>query len=231
MASQEACQQFVGVAQTQVNITTGVTAFQPFQRQLEGLETSRDRFAGQWKGRDEINPAGAAHVDLTLFFRVGVDQNVRLQPVRLQTERAVHACFFRHGQQHFQRTVLNAVVRQDRQSRRHTNPVICTKGRAARFHPVAIDVRLDRVFGEVVNGVVVFLWNHVQVRLQHNRFTVFHACGRRFADQNVANLVAFSMQTFFLRPAHNMFGKLFFMVGRVGNGTDFGKNIPQWLWR
>ena len=127
--------------------------------------------------------------------------------------------------------MLNAVVRQYRQRRGHTDTVICTQRGTARFHPVAVDVRLDRVFREVVNGVVVFLWHHVQVRLQHNRFTVFHAFGGGFADQNVANLVTFRMQTFFLRPAHNMFGKLFFMVGRVWNGADFGKNIPQRLRR
>ena len=231
MACQEARQQLVGVTQTQVNIAAGVAAFQPFQRQLEGLEARRNRFARQRQGRDEINPARAAHVDLTFFFRVGVDQDVRLQPVRLQTERAVHARFFGHGQQHFQRTVLNAVVGQHGQRRGHTNAVIRAQRGAACFHPVAVDVRLNRVFGEVVNGVVVLLWHHVQVRLQHNRFTVFHPCGSRFADQNVANLVTFSMQTFFLRPAHNMFGKLFFMVGRVWNGADFRKNIPQRLRR
>ncbi len=231
MARQETRQQFVGVAQAQVNITAGVTAFQPFQRQLKGLESSRDRFAGQRQGRDEIDPARAAHVDLTFFFGVGVDQNVRLQPVCLETERAIHARFFSHGQQHFQRTVFNAVVSQHGQRGSHTNTVICAQGRAARLHPLAVDVRLNRVFCEVVNGVVVFLRYHVQVRLQYHWLTVFHTCGGRFADKNIANLVAFSVQTFFLCPAHNMFGKLFFVIGRVRNGADFGKNIPQRLWR
>ncbi len=214
-----------------MNITAGVTALQPFQRQLKGLEASRDRFAAQRQGRNKINPARAAHVDLTFFFGVGVDQNVCLQPVRLQTERTVHARFFGHGQQHFQRTVFNAVIGQHRQRRSHTNAVIRTQRGAARFHPFAVDVRLDWVFSEVVNGVVVFLWNHVQVRLQNHRLAVFHTRGGRFADQNVANLVALSVQTLFLRPAHNMFGKLFFVIGRVRNRADFGKNIPQRLWR
>jgi hypothetical protein len=42
-----------------------------------------------------------------------------------------------------------------------------------------------------VDGVVVFLRHHIQVRLQRYRFAVFHTCGSGFANQNVANLIAF----------------------------------------
>ncbi|MNT09176.1 hypothetical protein D3C72_1439500 [compost metagenome] len=127
--------------------------------------------------------------------------------------------------------MLNAVVSQHSQRRRHTNTVICTQRGAACFDPLAINVGLNRIFGEVVFGVVIFLRHHVQVRLKHNRFAVFHTGGGRFTNQNIAYLVTLRVQAFFLRPAHNMFGKLFFVIGRVRNGTDFGKNIPQRLWR
>ena len=200
-----------------MNITAGVAALQPFQRQLEGLEACRDRFAGQRQRGDKVDTARATHVDFAFLFGIGIDQDIRLQPVRLQTKGAIHTGFFGHGQQYFQRAMLNAIVCQHRQRRGHTDTVIRTQSGAAGFNPLAVDVRLNRIFGEIVYGVVVLLWNHVQVRLQHNRFTVFHPGGGRFTDQNVANLVAFGVQPFFLRPAHDVFGKLFFVIRRVRN--------------
>ena len=60
-------------------------------------------------------------------------------------------------------------------------------GGAARFDPFAVDVRLDRVFSEVVDGIVIFLRHHIEVRLQNYRLAVFHTGGRAFTNQNVAN--------------------------------------------
>ena len=174
-----------------MDLAAGVAALQPFQGQLKALETGRNGFTGQREVRGEVDPAGAAHVNLTLFFGVGVDQDVRLQPVSLQAKRAVHSGFFRHGQQHFQRAVNNVVVGQHRQCGGHADTVIGAQGGAARFNPLAVDIRLNRIFSEVVNGIVVFLRHHIEVRLQHHRFTVFHTGSRAFTNQNVANLVAF----------------------------------------
>ena len=214
-----------------MNFGTRVAAFQPFQCQLEGFIPGRYGFAGEWQSGDKIDTTCAPHVDFTLFFRVGVNQNVRLQPVRLQTKRAIHACFFGHGQQHFQRTVFNAVICQHRQRGSHADAVIRTERGAARFNPFTVYIRANRIGGEIVYCVVIFLRHHIKVCLQNYRLAVFHASGGWFTDQNVANLVAFRMQPLFFRPAHNVTGELFFMVGRVRNRTNFGKNIPQRLWR
>ncbi|CCJ85488.1 hypothetical protein BN133_1865 [Cronobacter dublinensis 582] len=181
MREQETGQQFIGVAEAQVDIAAGVAAFQTFERQFKRLEIRRDRLAGKFQRRDKIDAAGATHVDFAFFFGIGVDQNIRLQPARLQTERAVHPGFFGHGQQHFQRAVLNSIIRQHRQRGGHADAVVRAKRGAASFHPLAVDVRLDRIFREVMNGVVIFLRHHIQVRLQHDRLAVFHAGGRRFA--------------------------------------------------
>ncbi len=68
VSGQKARQQFVGIAQAQMDIAAGVAAFQAFQGQLEGVETGRNRFAIQFKGGDEVNPTRAAHIDFTFFF-------------------------------------------------------------------------------------------------------------------------------------------------------------------
>ena len=85
----------------------------------------------------------------------------------------------------------NAIVGQHRQRGGHTDAVIRAQGGAARFNPLAVDVRLNRVFGEVVDGIVIFLRHHIEVRLQNYRLAVFHTGSRAFTNQNVANLVAF----------------------------------------
>ncbi|MNG65264.1 hypothetical protein D3C79_235250 [compost metagenome] len=83
MSEQEARQQLVGIAQAHVDLGAGVAAFQALEGQLQRLIAGRYRFALQRQGSDEINTAGATHVDLAFFFGVGVDQDIRLQPVRL----------------------------------------------------------------------------------------------------------------------------------------------------
>ena len=212
-----------------MDFAAGVAAFQAFQRQLKGLETCRNGFTGQRQIGGEVDPPRATHVDLTFFFGVGVDQNICLQPVSLQTKRTVHARFFGHGQQNFQRAVNHAVIGQNGQRRGHTDTVIRTQRGATGFHPFAVNIRLDRIFGEVVNGIVVFLRHHIQVRLQNNRLAVFHSCGSGFANQDITHLIALDVETFLLGPTQNMFSELLFMVGRMRNRTDFGKNIPQRL--
>ncbi|VFS66531.1 Uncharacterised protein [Raoultella terrigena] len=87
--------------------------------------------------------------------------------------------------------MFDGVVSQYRQSGSHTDAVIGAEGCAAGLDPLAVDVRLNRIFSKVVHGVVVFLRHHIEVRLQHDRFTVFHPGGSGFTNQNVANLVAF----------------------------------------
>ena len=174
-----------------MDLAAGVAAFQPFKGQFKALETGRNGFTGQRQVRGEVDPTRAAHVNFTLFFGVGVDQDIRLQPVGLQAKGAVHTGFFRHGQQHFQRAMNNVVVSQHRQRGSHADTVIGAQSRAARFDPLAVDVRLNRVLSEVVNGIVVFLRHHIEVRLQHYRFAVFHTGSGAFTNQNVANLVAF----------------------------------------
>ena len=85
----------------------------------------------------------------------------------------------------------DAVVGQHRQRGRHPDAVIRAQRGAARFYPFAVNVWLDRIFGEVVDGIVVFLRHHIEVRLQRYRLAVFHTGSRAFTNQNVANLVTF----------------------------------------
>ena len=228
---EEARQQLVGIAETHMDIRAGVAAAQPFQGQLQGVEISRNRFARQRQGSDKVDAAGAAHVDLAFLFRVGVDQDLSLQPVRLQTEGAVHAGFFGHGEQHFQRAVGQAAVGQHRQRGRHTDAVVGAQRGAARLHPFAINIGLNRIFSEVMCGVVVFLRHHIEVRLQRHRRAVFHPGGCRFADQDIADRVALDPKTLLFRPADNIGGQRFFMKRGVRNGANFGEDIPQRLGR
>lgn len=127
--------------------------------------------------------------------------------------------------------MLNAVVGQHRQGGGHADAVIGAQRGAARFHPLAGDIRLDRILGEVVHGVVILLRHHVQVRLQRHRLAIFHAFGGRFAQQDIADLIALGVQVLFFGPGEDVLRQRFFMIRRVRDRTDLGENIPQRLWR
>lgn len=178
-----------------------MAAFQPFDTETNYAQTGRHRLTLQCQAGDHVDTAGAAHVDLAFFFRVGVDQDFGLKPVGLQAEGAVHADLFSHGQQHLQRAVNHAVIGQHRQRRGHADAVIGTQGGATCFHPVAIDIGLNGIAGKIVVGVVILLRNHVQVRLQHHRNAFFHAAAGRFTQQNVAYSVALGVDPFWLAHA------------------------------
>ncbi|MOA23760.1 hypothetical protein D3C78_1444020 [compost metagenome] len=127
--------------------------------------------------------------------------------------------------------MLDAVVCQHSQRGGHADAVVGAQRGAARFDPLTVDIRLNRIFGEVVHGVVIFLRHHVQVRLQGNRLAVFHAFGGRLAQQDIAYLVTLGVQVFLFGPFEDVLRQRFFMIRRVWNRADFGKNIPQRLWR
>ncbi|MNG65265.1 hypothetical protein D3C79_235260 [compost metagenome] len=127
--------------------------------------------------------------------------------------------------------MFDAVVSQYRQRGSHADAVVGAQRGAARLDPLAVDIRLNRILGEVVHGVVIFLRHHIQVRLQGNRLTVFHAFGGRLAQQDIAHLIAFGMQILLFGPCEDVLCQRFFMIRRMRNRADFGKNIPQRLWR
>ena len=194
------------------------------------MHVSRCCFAAHWQGQSGIDTTGATHVNLTFFFRVGVDQDFALQPVWLQTKCTGHSAFFIDSQQHFQWTVLQIRRCDHRQRRSHTDTVVRAQCSALGFYPLTINIRTDRITGEVMLSVVVLLRHHVQMRLQHHRFTVFHAWRCWLTDQNVADLITLNVQILATRPLHNVVCQRFFVMRWVWNRADLFEKLPQRLW-
>ncbi len=77
-----------------------------------------------------------------------------------------------------------------------------------------------------MHGVVIFLRHHIEVGLQET--------GLRFSIPAVAGLRIRILPTDRVRhgnlsllPNQQCIQRLLFMIGRVRNRTDFGKNIPH----
>ena len=125
--------------------------------------------------------------------------------------------------------MLQAAVAQHGQGGSQPNAVIRAQGGATGFDPLAIDPRLDRIFGEVMDGIIVLLRHHIQMRLQGNGFAVFKPRRGGFTDQNIAGFIALVPQPPFSYQAGNIIRQLLFMPGRMRDRTNCGKDIPQGL--
>ena len=209
-----------------MNVDPGVTATQPLHLQLETFTLSGGNLL-QREADIGIHPAGAAHVDLAILFGVGVEQDLALQPARFQAEGACHTSLFIRGQQHFQRAVLDGLVRQHGQAACHAHAVVGAQGGATGGDPFTVDIGIDRVFGEVVLGVGIGLGHHVDVGLQHHGLAVFHARGGRLLDDDVAHGVLLDRQAFSLGPLHYPGAQLGLVLGGVGNGADLLEELPN----
>ncbi|CSD28882.1 Uncharacterised protein [Vibrio cholerae] len=69
--------------------------------------TSRDRFTLNGESELGVHASRAAHIDFTFLLRVGIEQNVALQPTFFEAKSAGHACFFINSQQNFNWTMLD----------------------------------------------------------------------------------------------------------------------------
>ena len=76
----------------------------------------------------------------------------------------------------------------------YSETVIGSKRRTVCAHPVAVDIRFDRVFFEIMHLVGVFLRDHVHVGLQDNALAAFHARSRGLADDYIADFVLDSLK-------------------------------------
>ena len=73
--------------------------------------------------------------------------------------------------------------------------IVCTQCRITCRHPFAIDVGIDRVFGEVVLDMAILLRHHIDVRLQSHHRTTFEPWSSRLRDEDIARSVVLGLQS------------------------------------
>ena len=81
------------------------------------------------------------------------------------------------------------------QNSRYTDAVVGSECRPVSGDPVAIDVGVDRVLGEIERLVVVFLRNHIHMGLQDNPLARLHPFCGGLAQDYVAGFVGFAFDT------------------------------------
>ena len=72
--------------------------------------------------------------------------------------------------------------------------IVCAERRITCRHPLAIDVGIDRVLGEVMLDVAILLGHHVDVGLQGHHGASFEARSSRLADEYIARSIMLSLE-------------------------------------
>ncbi len=136
-----------------------------------------------------IYAAGTADIQFIIFFGVQIHKDFALQLTGFQPQSSGHSGFFVNGEQGFQSGMSNIFRCQHRHDCGNAYSVIGAQCGAVGFDPVTVDEHFYSLGIEIKIGIVVFLANHIQVRLHDNGFAVFHSpcCG--LADDDIAGFI------------------------------------------
>ena len=195
---QETGQQLVGIGTPQVNVTSRMTALQPLD-----LHTGTEISVGHGyfligELAHGIHTSRTTDKQLSLVFRVQIEQDIRMQESVFQSESTGQARLLVHGEQTLQGSMHQTFICQDGQSRGYAYAIVCTERSALGFHPFTLHNRFDGVGQEVVLHVIILLAHHVHMSLQSHRLAVLHAGCGRFFHQNVSGFIRPCFQTMLL---------------------------------
>ena len=220
-AGEEAVQYFVGIASSEVDVTTGMSSFQSFHFYFEEEISGGNFNLFISKLCNGIDTSGASDKDLSFIFRVEIKQDVTTHETFFQGESSSESGFLVYGKQAFQRTVLNAIVGQNSQFGGYADTVVGSKGGTFRFQPFTVNFCFNGVGEEVVLNVVVLFTHHVDMRLQYDSLQVFFSRSSGFLDKYVTGFVHFGFQVMFCSECLQVGNHFFFLLRRAGHLADF----------
>ncbi|OPZ13044.1 MAG: hypothetical protein BWZ06_01391 [Bacteroidetes bacterium ADurb.BinA261] len=177
----------------------------------------------------DIGSSGASNAQFSFFFRVEIEHKCTFQHPLLQTESTIHSHFFVNRKKSFNSRMVQRIIFKNSHHHSHTDAVIGSQSCGTRFYLIAIHIRFDRIFGKVMLDIRIFLWDHIEMRLQNHGLFRFETFGCRFADKHIANFILFSFQIERFAKIGNELGNLFHMTGRSGNLGEFIKMSPNTL--
>ena len=222
---QDAGEDFDGVAALQVDFHARMAAFKAAHAQPVAL--SVQRFVLQRQDVIAVNCAGAADTEFAFVFVVKIEQNVALQPARLYGQRAFQTNFFTGGKEAFKRRMAEVWGGEDGENHGDTDAVIRAKRGAVGVYPVAFDDGANRVFAEVMHGVLIFLRDHIEVRLQDDAGVVFAPGAGGLAHADVAARIAFGGKPQARRFVENVLLNFFFLVRGTRDLRDVMEVLPD----
>ena len=196
-AGKETVQDFVGIASSQMDISSRVASFQSFYFYFEEEISGRyfDFFIRKFCYG--VNTTGTSDKDFPFILRVEIQKDISAHKTFFQGKCSGQSGFFIYGEQTFQRSVFYAVIGKDSQLRSHTDTIVSSECSSFGFQPFTVYFCFDWIGEEVVLNIIVFLTYHVNVRLQYYSLQVFLSGSGRLFNQYVARFVHFGLKIIF----------------------------------
>ena len=123
---QNACQQLVGIAQSDMYFATGVTALEAIYRDLGEKGVGVCLFGIVAHNPRSAHSAGTSDKHLAFVLTIEVQKDITFDKSRLNTESTGHTGFFVHGKETFDRTVFHAFIIQNGQRGSHSDAIVRT---------------------------------------------------------------------------------------------------------
>ena len=161
--------------------------------------------------------AGTTYKDIAFLLIVEVNHHSALQEISRHGFGTGKTCLLVTGEDTLQRTMLDVRGTEDGNLHGTADTVICTQGCTLGLHPLSVDISLDGIILKVKLYIVVLLANHVHVALQYNNRLVLHTRSGRLADNDIAYLVAYCLQTKTTAYLQQVLHHLVLLLGRTGN--------------
>ena len=185
----ETSHQLVGIGTSFIDFQSGMTTAQPFQGNFQSNVSRICFHFFIFQHCCQVFTACTTDIQFSFFFRIQIQQNITVYRSRLQTERTEHTGFFVGSNQCFQRTMFQRLVFHDSHDSGNTHTIIGSQSRAFSFHPISVNVSLDRIIFKIMHCIVILLRNHVHVSLKNHLLTVFHPRSGRLAVNDITGFV------------------------------------------
>ena len=222
-SGQESVQYLVCITTSQMDITTGMSALQSFNFYFEEEISCGNFYFFIGELRNGINATGTSDKDFSFIFGVKVQQNITAHEAFFQLKSSGQSGFFIYGKQAFQRTVSDAVIRQDSQLGSYADTIIGSESRSLGFQPFSVYFCFDGIGEEVVLYIVVLFTHHIDMRLQYDSLKIFFARSSRLFDQYVSCFIYFCFQIMFCSECLQVGNYFLFLLGRTRHLADFLK--------
>ena len=177
----------------------------------------------------QVFTACTTDIQFSFFFRIQIQQNITVYRSRLQTERTEHTGFFVGSNQCFQRTMFQRLVFHDSHDSGNTHTIIGSQSRAFSFHPISVNVSLDRIIFKIMHCIVILLRNHVHVSLKNHLLTVFHPRSGRLAVNDITGFVLEWLYAYTFSKVQQELLHFLQVTRRAGNLSQWIEMLPHIL--
>ena len=215
--------QFDRIAALLVDADTGMAAQEPFDRQFVARQRALRHFV---RPRDlHVLAAAGGYVTGRAAHIIQADHTLCGEILISEFRCADEAGLFLHGEDALQRRMRQCIIVEKCHHISNADTVVCAKGRPFRMQKSIFHIQLERIFLEVMFVTRLFLANHVDMRLQHDRRMILIARRSRLVDDDVPVGVLLVLQAVRFRETHQMITQRLFMIGTMRDRTDFLKTI------